>query len=119
MFKPSQRYLRCIFTLLFSLHSSFSLFAEPEFYLKNYTKQEYQAASQNWSVTQDGNGYMYFANNVGLLEFDGITWTLYPAPNGNIIRAVAADKDNRILPPGTANWAIGNVMPLGGSNIAR
>ena len=100
MIKPSLRYLRCIFILLFSLHSSFSLFAEPEFYLKNYTKQEYQAASQNWSVTQDGNGYMYFANTIGLLEFDGITWTLYPAPDGTIIRTVAVDKNNVIFTAG-------------------
>jgi DNA-binding CsgD family transcriptional regulator len=82
------------------LQSSYLLLAESGLYLKNYTKHEYQAASQNWSVTQDGNGYMYFANNIGLLEFDGITWTLYPAPNGTIIRAVAADKDNRIFTAG-------------------
>jgi len=69
-------------------------------YIKNYAKQEYQAASQNWSVTQDANGYLYFANNIGLLEFDGITWTLYPAPDGAIIRTVAVDKTNRVFTAG-------------------
>ena len=68
--------------------------------VKNYTRQEYQAANQNWSVAQDSKGYMYFANNIGLLEFDGITWTLYPAPEGAIIRAVAVDKKNRIFTAG-------------------
>jgi len=82
------------------LISSFSAFAGSALYLKNYTKQEYQAANQNWSVTQDGNGYMYFANNIGLLEFDGITWTLYPAPEGAIIRAVAVDGNNRVFTAG-------------------
>ncbi len=84
---------------LFLISHSF-LFAAPGFYLKNYTKQEYQAASQNWSVAQDVQGYMYFANNIGLLEFDGITWTLYPAPEGAIIRAVVVDKQNRIFTAG-------------------
>jgi DNA-binding CsgD family transcriptional regulator len=78
----------------------FNLFAEPGLNLKNYTKQEYHAANQNWSVAQDVNGYLYFANNIGLLEFDGITWTLYPAPEGAIIRSVAVDKVNRIFTAG-------------------
>ena len=69
-------------------------------FIKNYPKQEYQAASQNWSITQDASGYLYFANNIGLLEFDGITWTLYPAPEGAIIRTVAVDKQNRIFTAG-------------------
>ena len=75
-------------------------FATPNLFLKNYTKQEYKAASQNWSVTQSTNGYMYFANNSGLLEFDGISWTLYPSPNGGIIRTVAVDKNNLIFTAG-------------------
>lgn len=87
-----------IFTLF--LLCSVSLFAATGYNLKNYTKQEYQAASQNWSVAQDARGYMYFANNIGLLEFDGISWTLYPAPEGAIIRAVAVDKNNRVYSAG-------------------
>jgi DNA-binding CsgD family transcriptional regulator len=77
-----------------------ALFAGQNIYVKNYTKQEYQAASQNWSVAQAPNGYLYFANNVGLLEFDGVTWKLYPAPEGAVIRAVAVDQDGRIFTAG-------------------
>lgn len=94
------RHLRCAFLLLFFLNGYFPLRAETGLYLKNYTKQEYQAASQNWSVTQDGNGYMYFANTIGLLEFDGITWTLYPSPDGTIVRTVAVDKNNLVFTAG-------------------
>lgn len=68
--------------------------------IRNYLKQEYQAASQNWSVAQDSKGYLYFANNVGLLEFDGIIWTFYRAPKGAVIRAVAVDEQNRIFTAG-------------------
>jgi ligand-binding sensor domain-containing protein/DNA-binding CsgD family transcriptional regulator len=86
------------FILFLLLH--FNSKASTNSFIKNYTKQEYHAASQNWSVAQDANGYMYFANNSGLLEFDGITWNLYPAPNGAIIRAVAVDEKNRIYTAG-------------------
>ncbi len=89
-----------IAALLFLLGFPFFSGAMQGLYLKNYTKQEYQAANQNWSVAQDAKGYMYFANNIGLLEFDGITWTLYPAPNGAIIRAVAVDSHNRVFTAG-------------------
>ncbi|MFY9151849.1 MAG: triple tyrosine motif-containing protein [Prolixibacteraceae bacterium] len=86
--------------LLFLLTGYFQAIASDGFYLKNHTKQEYQAASQNWSVAEDSKGFLYFANNIGLLEFDGITWTLYPAPAGALIRAVAVDKNNRIFTAG-------------------
>lgn len=88
------------FIIFIFLLSNFFSFAISGHYLKNYTKQQYQAANQNWSVTQDMKGYLYFANNIGLLEFDGITWTLYPAPEGAIIRSVAVDKMNRIFTAG-------------------
>ncbi len=91
-------FLLLLMVVLFAGHSH--LLASSGAYIKNYTKQEYLAASQNWSVAQDSNGFMYFANNIGLLEFDGITWTLYPAPDGAIVRAVAVDQKNRIFTAG-------------------
>lgn len=68
--------------------------------VRNFVKTTYKASSQNWSVAQDQTGIIYFANSIGLLEFDGATWTLHPSPNGNIIRAVAVDKNNRIFTSG-------------------
>lgn len=48
----------------------------------------YNAGSQNWMISQSKSHYMYFANNEGLLEFNGSDWTLYPSPNETIIRSV-------------------------------
>jgi ligand-binding sensor domain-containing protein/DNA-binding CsgD family transcriptional regulator len=53
-----------------------------------YLPQEYKAGNQNWQISQDKDNLMYFANNEGLLEFNGAEWTLYPSPNETIIRAV-------------------------------
>ncbi|HZL10691.1 MAG TPA: triple tyrosine motif-containing protein [Prolixibacteraceae bacterium] len=100
MIRINQPHIYNVFIILTFLLSGLCSYAGSELYIKNYTKQEYQAASQNWSVAQDDNGYLYFANNVGLLEFDGITWTLYPAPDGAIVRTVAVDKHNRIFTAG-------------------
>jgi AraC family chitin signaling transcriptional activator len=54
----------------------------------NYSAGVYSAGNQNWMMSQDGNSYMYFANNEGLLEYNGATWTLYPTPNETIMRSV-------------------------------
>ncbi|WP_296261033.1 hypothetical protein [uncultured Phocaeicola sp.] len=37
----------------------------------NYSRRTYASGNQNWKIRQHPNGWMYFANNKGLLEFDG------------------------------------------------
>jgi DNA-binding CsgD family transcriptional regulator len=89
--------------LVFSLILlSGSIFAQEResFSVRNFTKQEYNAESQNWSITEDANGFIYVANNIGLLEFDGIDWDFHPSPNGTVIRSVAVDDENRIFTSG-------------------
>lgn len=66
----------------------------------NYTKQTYNAGSQNWDIRQGRNGVIYFGNNEGLLSFDGTFWKLYHLPNRTIIRAVEIDKDQKIYTGG-------------------
>ena len=62
----------------------------------NYERHAYNAANQNWMITQHKNGWMYFANNKGLLEFDGIYWNLYPLPHSTKMRCVKIGNDNHI-----------------------
>ncbi len=66
----------------------------------NYPKQSYKAGTQNWDICQDVNGLLYFANNEGLLSFDGTYWKLYPLPNKTIVRSVAIGTDNKIYTGG-------------------
>ena len=54
----------------------------------NYPKQVYKAATQNWCITQDTRGFMYFGNSSGLLEFDGKRWRLYSLPDHFMYRSV-------------------------------
>lgn len=53
-----------------------------------YSTANYTAGNQNWMISQDDNRFMYFANNEGLLEYNGMAWTLYPSPNETIMRSV-------------------------------
>jgi len=65
-------------------------------YIHNFPKKEYKAGTQNWSITQDQRGFMYFANNSGLLNFDGIKWQFYQMPNFSIVRSVYKSEDGNI-----------------------
>jgi AraC family transcriptional regulator, chitin signaling transcriptional activator len=53
-----------------------------------YPSTLYGAGNQNWMISQDKNRFVYFANNDGLLEYNGSNWTLYSSPNETIIRSV-------------------------------
>jgi len=53
-----------------------------------FSPGNYNAGNQNWMVSQDNNRFLYFANNEGLLEYNGMAWTLYPSPNETIVRSV-------------------------------
>lgn len=62
----------------------------------NFEKRHYNAGAQNWDIRQDVQGRIYFANNEGLLTFDGTYWKLYPLPNKTIVRSLELGKDRRI-----------------------
>lgn len=65
--------------------------------IKNYTYQQYNAGNGIWHIAQDKNGLLYFANDEGLLTFDGSYWKTYPLPNKTAIKSVAIDRTGRIF----------------------
>ena len=50
--------------------------------------QDYKAEDQNWCISQDSEGVIYFANNKGLLRYNSARWELFPTPNQSILRSV-------------------------------
>lgn len=60
--------------------------------ITNYTPTEYgqNAGLQNWDCTQDDNGTLYFANNRGLLIFDGNHWESVTLHDNTLVRSVRA-----------------------------
>lgn len=55
----------------------------------NIYRETYHADNKNWAVGQDERGVMYFGNDIGLLEFDGVEWTLNSVPNSVTARSIA------------------------------
>ncbi|HET8827948.1 MAG TPA: triple tyrosine motif-containing protein [Pelobium sp.] len=64
--------------------------------INNYDNALYKGGTQNWEIAQDKNGLMYFANNDGLLCYNGKYWHLYPLPNKTRVRSVKIGADGKI-----------------------
>jgi len=65
-------------------------------HILNYPKSVYNAGTQNWGVAQDPDGFMYFANNDGVLRFDGLNWDLFRVSNTSNVRSVCIDEKGEI-----------------------
>lgn len=70
--------------------------------ITNHERNTYKAGFQNWMVKQSDKEWMYFANTNGLLEFDGVTWNLYPIKN-KIVRSLEI-KGQRIYVGGSSEF---------------
>ena len=71
--------------------------------VRNYSRNTYKGGSQTWDIVQDGKGNMYFANNNGVLEYDGQNWTLTRLNNNSSARSLYFDSDEKKLYVGGAN----------------
>jgi len=95
------RYIFLLLAVKLFLSTALHAFAQvkntgiPSF--KNFTRKDYGAGTQNWSMDQDGRGIMYFANNSGLLSYDGSFWNLHPVPNQSVVRCVKIDNSGKIF----------------------
>lgn len=62
-------------------------------FIYNYLRASYGASGQNWAITQDNKGFIYFGNNDGVLKYDGSRWSMFPTENLSIVRSVLAVGD--------------------------
>ena len=53
--------------------------------IETYLPKDYGAEDQIWSISQGEDNTIFFANNEGLLEYNGAKWTLYETPNSSIV----------------------------------
>lgn len=72
----------------------------------NFSNLDYHGGTQTWSIRQAKNGVLFFANNDGLLSFDGSYWKQYSLPNKTIIRSLVIDS-------ATGNIYIGSQAEIG------
>ncbi|MCU0459044.1 MAG: hypothetical protein MUE37_08135 [Bacteroidales bacterium] len=65
-------------------------------FVRNFHKSEYKADTQNWGIAEDRRGFIHFANNDGLLSFDGVEWNLARISATAPLRSVLVDSQDNI-----------------------
>jgi DNA-binding CsgD family transcriptional regulator len=70
--------------------------AQTSYQVTHYSRNQYAAGSQNWSVDMDKQGFVYVANNKGLMVYDGVDWKIFPLPSRTILRSVACSNNDLI-----------------------
>ncbi|TXB65918.1 SpoIIE family protein phosphatase [Vicingus serpentipes] len=92
---------RAFFVFLTFLCCSIGLFGQfSKPFVSNYTAKDYNAFFQNWDAVQDKHGIMYFANNYGVLTFNGNKWDVISSPNESIIRSLAIASNGKVVAGG-------------------
>ncbi len=81
------------FTLPFSGLSQVNNLGIPN--VINYSKYEYNAGTQNWDAAYLKSGKILFANNEGLLIFNGSNWQLLETPKKTILRSFEVSQDEK------------------------
>ena len=83
-------------------------------FISNYEAASYKAGIQNWDIIQSDQGLLYVANNMGLLEFDGVEWNRYEV-NFTKVRSIFVGTDQRIYVGSQADF--GYLYPNEGGNL--
>jgi len=65
-------------------------------FIRSFNANQYKAHAQNFAVTRDHNGVMYFGNFAGILQYDGEFWNLIPTEKTTRVTALATDSLNRV-----------------------
>ena len=95
--------MKSLLTLTLLFFACFLAKADWQYTINNFTRGDYCAGNQNWMIRQHPNGWMYFANNKGLLEFDGVYWKNYSFDYVKM-RSLAFGKENRIYSGGLGEF---------------
>ncbi|MFY0602573.1 MAG: LuxR family transcriptional regulator [Flavobacteriaceae bacterium] len=77
----------------FILFLQYSIVAQELPPIQTFMPELYGAEDQNWSIDQGSDESIYFANNKGLLMYNGTKWRIYNSSNGSIIRSVKVIQD--------------------------
>lgn len=57
-------------------------------YIINYNKSLYGKGSQTWQINTYGTNWVYFANQNGMIQYDGSNWAIFPMNNNTDVRSV-------------------------------
>jgi ligand-binding sensor domain-containing protein len=77
-------------------------YANPE--ISNFSPSDYGGLTQTWGITQGRDGRMYFANNYGVIIYDGKDWKIIEMPLKTSARSITSDNLGNIIVGGRSKF---------------
>lgn len=68
--------------------------------IKQYTRSDFNADPQFWTMCESSNGTIFFGNNDGVMIFDGEHWQKLTLPNNSSVRSLEIDSKGTIYAGG-------------------
>ena len=65
-------------------------------FLTHFNPKDYNSLRENWAITQDNRGVLYFGNESNILEYDGNSWRKIRVPNAASVRSLYTADDGTI-----------------------
>ena len=68
--------------------------------ITHYSRDDFKADPQFWTMTRDDEGVLYFGNNDGALVFDGERWQKVYLPNNSSVRSLTTSNNGKVYAGG-------------------
>lgn len=68
--------------------------------ITHFSRSDFKADPQFWTMTEDNDGIKYFGNNDGALIFDGEKWHRVSLPNHSSVRSLSTSPSGQIFAGG-------------------
>lgn len=68
--------------------------------ITHFSRTDFEADAQFWTMTEDHDGIRYFGNNDGALVFDGKNWQKVKLPNNSSVRSLVTSDEGTVYAGG-------------------
>mgnify|MGYP001491742420 FL=1 len=93
-----------LFSLIITISKAKQVVNYPIPDITNYPPEVNGGFTSNWGITEGPDGKLYFANNYGVLVYDGKTWSNIILDNNDPARSIATDKLGNIIVGSRGNF---------------
>ena len=69
----------------------------PNYFIENYSSEIHGGGNTTWGITQSSDGRMFFANNYGVLIFNGAGWESLETRNSRPARSILTDSQGQVI----------------------
>ncbi len=93
-----------LFSLIVTISKAKQVVNYPIPEITNYPPEVNGGFTSNWGITEGLDGKLYFANNYGVLVYDGKTWSNIILDNNDPARSITTDKLGNIIVGSRGNF---------------